>query len=210
MMPIFSLKSLLTMLLLITSLNANAVDQWWNALSAKTKVDDYNLGLESEQRFRDEGSAFYLHNLKLSVDRTITGNLKGGLEVRYENSEKLSGSNTEELRITPYLTHKLTLNPQWSLGSRLKVENRWRHGDHALRTRLRGKLSRKFDNFSLFGSYEYFYYLADDARFDKTRSAIGYSTSLSNNMGLELYYLYQNNTNNTAEKVIGSKFSYKF
>ncbi|GGD63404.1 DUF2490 domain-containing protein [Lacimicrobium alkaliphilum] len=205
-----SCKTIATILFFSMSFSAVANQQWWNAFSAKTNVEEYSLGLESEQKFRDEGSALYLTNLKLSISRTLIDKLKGGMAVRYENTESLSGSNTEEVRITPYLTHKMSLHQDWAFASRLRAENRWRHGDHALRVRLRGKLSRSFDTFSLFGSYEYFYNLTDNSRFDKSRSALGYSTALSKNWGLDLYYLYQNNSNNTSENVLGSKFSYKF
>ncbi|ALS98107.1 DUF2490 domain-containing protein [Lacimicrobium alkaliphilum] len=202
-------KFILIVLLTSASSAALAVDEWWNAFSAKTKVQEYGVGIESEQKMRD-GTDLYLTNIKLSVSRALTDSLTGGLEVRYENTESLSGSHTDETRITPYITHKMSLNPDWSFASRLKAENRWRHGDHVLRGRLRGKLSRSFDGYSLFGSYEYFYYLTDNSRFDKSRSALGYSRALTSRWGLELYCLYQNNSNNTSEHVLGSKFSYKF
>ncbi len=205
-----SFKFVLIALLTSSSSGALAVDEWWNEVSTKIKIHEYDVGIATEQRMRDSGTDLYLTNIKVNVSRALTDNLKAGVLSRYENTENKSGSHTEGTRVAPYLIHKMSLDPNWTFASRLMAENRWRHGDHTLRGRLQGKFSRRFDSFSLFGSYEYFYNLTDSTGFDRSWSAIGYSGSLSSRWGLVVYYQYQNKSNNTSDHILGSKFKYKF
>lgn len=173
---------------------ALAKDDWqyWNEFQFKRSIkDNLDLRLKTEQRLRDDFTDLFLINFEVGLIFKPSKHFEFGPLYKFEHEKSLSGQKTDENRVSLEGTVKWWFG-DFKFSNRHRVNYRNISGKESWRYRIKLKIAHpiEFRNFSItpFISDEVFYDTVPD-KLNQNRFSIGFSKQLTDNLGLEIYYL---------------------